>query len=431
MSLTRFKSQWGDVSFRGFCRPEDFASALIDDFNRAIARSINFSESTDSFATSFTEAGLKRIIEMFYCASLIMEEGRILRFRAVIGPKEAIQVPFEVTCLFEPPIPIDDFDSIRRLVPSISSDLCGLWLNDDGTEILCLGVVHMIQEKIVAGIPDFLPRSTKGIRSNFACCDLRVLGPGEMSGSIGLADDILFRAGTLRRCTPSYMAMDELLEQCENAIRLKHSRPSPWPDARVDLKGMLSAMWASILNAAITGHHGGTFIVLPDDVIHQHRSLKKRYPIDGGFGTELDLGWLAVQFLYSCFVTAPDLASKEPLNDAGLWSAFKEELNVGIRAASALSQVDGCVVLDRSLRVIRFGAKLGGESKMPLVDYYDHTVDLEAEMKRLGTRNNSACRFCRNIPGTVALVVSQDGELRMYRSEEAMAFAFEGLDVHL
>ena len=32
MSLTRITSEWGPIGFDGFCRPEDFAQTLIDDF---------------------------------------------------------------------------------------------------------------------------------------------------------------------------------------------------------------------------------------------------------------------------------------------------------------------------------------------------------------------------------------------------------------
>jgi hypothetical protein len=53
---------------------------------------------------------------------------------------------------------------------------------------------------------------------------------------------------------------------------------------------------------------------------------------------------------------------------------------------------------------------------------------MEPRLAKLGTRNNSACLFCREHPGAWAFVVSQDGDLRVFYSDEKAAYAILAID---
>lgn len=77
--------------------------------------------------------------------------------------------------------------------------------------------------------------------------------------------------------------------------------------------------------------------------------------------------------------------------------------------------VDGALVLDRSFRVIGFGAEILGDSHVSEVH---RALDLEGNRTVLepadasGTRHRAAYRLVSGMPDVIALVVSQDGAVR-------------------
>ncbi|QDU89043.1 hypothetical protein Pla175_24290 [Pirellulimonas nuda] len=80
-----------------------------------------------------------------------------------------------------------------------------------------------------------------------------------------------------------------------------------------------------------------------------------------------------------------------------------------------MMSVDGALVLDRGFRLIGFGAEILGDSH---VDTVFRALDLEATRSvperadMSGTRHRSAYRLVRGLPETIAVVVSQDGDVR-------------------
>jgi hypothetical protein len=77
--------------------------------------------------------------------------------------------------------------------------------------------------------------------------------------------------------------------------------------------------------------------------------------------------------------------------------------------------VDGTLVLDRAFRVIGFGAEILGDSHVTEIH---RALDLEAERTVVepadssGTRHRAAYRLVSGVPDVIALVVSQDGAVR-------------------
>jgi DNA integrity scanning protein DisA with diadenylate cyclase activity len=72
------------------------------------------------------------------------------------------------------------------------------------------------------------------------------------------------------------------------------------------------------------------------------------------------------------------------------------------RLISALSCVDGAVIIDRALGIRGFGYRLTAPSSK--------TSDLTG----VGTRHRSASDFCRRVDGAMAFVVSQDGGVTLF-----------------
>ena len=80
-----------------------------------------------------------------------------------------------------------------------------------------------------------------------------------------------------------------------------------------------------------------------------------------------------------------------------------------------LMSVDGCLVLDHNFRLVGFGGEILGESHVREIH---RARDLEAEQTIVeqadtaGTRHRSAYRLVNGSHDTIALVVSQDGDVR-------------------
>src|SRR5262249_10845212 len=97
-------------------------------------------------------------------------------------------------------------------------------------------------------------------------------------------------------------------------------------------------------------------------------------------------------------------------------------------SVGALSATDGCVVLDRTLTLHGFGGSIeikedSCESKKVL--HLQESGEVSPQLlATFGERHKSAYRLCQCVPGTLAFVISQDGDLRVFSSDDdAVYFA--------
>jgi hypothetical protein len=92
-------------------------------------------------------------------------------------------------------------------------------------------------------------------------------------------------------------------------------------------------------------------------------------------------------------------------------------------AIGRLTAVDGATILDRSLTVLAFGAKIRGRTPAPKEVWYPAPLGANASGKAMrmskvgGMRHQSAIQFVHDNPGAVALVASQDGALSLFASD--------------
>ena len=101
--------------------------------------------------------------------------------------------------------------------------------------------------------------------------------------------------------------------------------------------------------------------------------------------------------------------------------------------AASLAAVDGAVVLRRDWRLVGFGAEItetGLWSDDEEVEYGKHPDSMDGPIARplssFGMRHRSAYRFCQRVPGAMAFVISQDGELRVFCNVEGGVELFDG-----
>lgn len=81
--------------------------------------------------------------------------------------------------------------------------------------------------------------------------------------------------------------------------------------------------------------------------------------------------------------------------------------------AADLAAMDGAVLVDCRARILGFGVKITSSDPVSVPARLALTSDaseLDASpLPKLGTRHNSAARFCYHNPGSIAFVISQDG----------------------
>jgi hypothetical protein len=91
------------------------------------------------------------------------------------------------------------------------------------------------------------------------------------------------------------------------------------------------------------------------------------------------------------------------------------------RLYSDLMQVDGAVILDKSLRLIGFGGEIRVDRNVIQVS---RAKDLEGRngtswnVQNDGTRHRSVYRLCSMEPGVIGFVISQDSHVRMIANIE-------------
>ena len=110
-------------------------------------------------------------------------------------------------------------------------------------------------------------------------------------------------------------------------------------------------------------------------------------------------------------VTLKDYLEMHDAELAGINTALIEFSNLLVDTMS----VDGTLVLDRTFRLIGFGAEILGNSHVSTIH---RALDLEAEhtvterADSSGTRHRSAYRLVNGLKDSIAVVVSQDGDVR-------------------
>jgi hypothetical protein len=180
-----------------------------------------------------------------------------------------------------------------------------------------------------------------------------------------------------------------------------------------------------ILREAIRMRHGGAFAVLPNvQAASEAGHLRDiAYPVVPlKLGAELFSTWLAI-----CRVWRAIKDHSEPHNVANAARiAIRRWLSL-LRTVGGMSAADGCVILDRQLVVHGFGGSIntnpaGGLDKICRNAITGQDIRASDLLARFGQRHKSAYALCANVPGSLVFVVSQDGNLRIFSSDQEKVY---------
>lgn len=369
---------------------------------------------------------IRDIVQFTYHASLMPEEGRYPRFRIVVSDTSfGYGIKLSDTWLGHQ---IDSPDSLRRLAPAIAGRSTALLVHTGNRGLIAWRIVDF--ERFCAGPPVDSNRLSDTPVLQGGMLFLRVDGPGNLRAMIHPSPIFHLRGGEIRFLNSCYTTVEPfkilLVDLCtalhhsvKGEKRVEYYVPEPgiFADDFADL-------WAASLAVAIEGRHGGAFAVVPSpDCPH----LKVKYKTEGG-------GLFSVfeETLRHC------LDSTEPSGPGYLWKfklywqSQQYHLRRAARLLGQLGATDGCVVLDRRLDLKGFGAKIDwphDATFLPLIDARNGQQITEEQIEQgMGTRHRSACRLAQVLPGTIVFVISQDGDLTVFYSNESRAYRMTHLD---
>jgi hypothetical protein len=426
----------GHFIFRRWCPPpvEDFATPadlarLITAFRKWVQASSGpgFRPITEQGAIS--EQGLAQLLLLAYQASFYTEEGRCTRARLFVPDVDEQAHPVRINHLFRPPKPLGEPKGISQLAPTLAAEDSALVVQETAGELACVGIGLLDAAdagRPLLGMPRGWTRAAGGLQ-------VQILAPGELRVSEGRAEYTL-RANRILAYSwvASSAQVDRWIEEltldltgwCSAQDKDWAARPLTVPGADV------RALWSHVLREAVRLRHGGAFVVVPDP---RQAPIELKHPTEPlALGGELANVWLALARAYHLLGSnlAADALERTRVQRHQLWST----------AASVghLSAVDGCVVLDRRMTVHGFGgtievtraedARAGASGLRTYADARTCApLAEEPLLARFGHRHRSAFLLCKAVPNAIAFVISQDGDLPVFSSDDRHVYCDENL----
>lgn len=405
----------------GLCGPEALAELLIES-----------RKCQPDWAGPISADGVRKLVKLIFFASLIPEEGRYTRYKLVCEQAEGSF--FLITQI--DPLALDEVNQIRRLAPACNQPDCALLVAERDGTLYCTGVIATGSHGFATppGYPGII-----GVGRPFGL-RFEVFGPGHLRASETCYGGYEMRAGCIRPLShysdpePIPTLLSTLQARvCRDVCNRLGERAIRY-DWR--LKGWPSSLHllSKLLRTAADARHGAAFVFLPgagrDPFEYGLEILYRTTSLD--LGADLAETWIA--YLESLQQRDPT----ERNHDAVFRSArFRARLLTNVEAVGHFSCVDGCVVLTDEFKVLGFGAKidapvsrveeLGRRFKhLASGEIYDNSTFMSAIG---GTRHQSAARLCQIHPRVLVFALSQDGDLKMFTSDDKFAYAYGPLDL--
>lgn len=342
--------------------------------------------------TVLSDAGLAHLIETVFRASLKREEGRFPRFQVfaplVDGPEPVLDMRFS------PPLSLC-LATLHRISPGIPPKPYAFVVKEGPQGLRLEGVARIEYSGFAAlrGHVDFHGGTL------FPGLSLEVSGPARIRAALFSSDApvtyLELKEGGLVRSYDNALS-PVFLPLCRQAV----AALTPPGGVCAQLPGLVKATLGRVFSLAVAAGHGGMFVFLPPDA---------------------DPAAAAALMTAGVGVSWPNLG-RVALNLAlgsSHFSTHLEQWETATRMAAQASCVDGTVVLDAALSLQAFRVELlvREEYGLPACvalrpDASQPVVTGDVDMTAFGTRHRCAVRFCARMPGAVAVVLSQDGEMR-------------------
>ncbi len=401
-----------------------------------------------------TQSGISRLIELAYKVSLKKEESRYPCFQIYVpinnlDPLNGSERNWLIR--FKKPVLLD-VSTLHRISSGIPSRPYSLavWEEEEEQEIYAFGVIRI--ESHILSLMDGLKFSLSNIYPGLI---LSIENPATLNVLLYKDHpsllDMIFKSLTFRAGEISFnydLGNSSLAKNLY--VDIKNSMISgieDW-DSSSDNKILkfIKNIWNYVLGLAVEFGHGGQFIILPANDSLDPNVIDIKYDVDKpnlgeqiiAFCKSIDNVNQAKDSQPSCHKYSPIGKISKPDTYIG---GFKDGFQKGLlelekvqheyqllldsaRAIARLSTIDGCVVFDRGLRLLGCkGEVLAKElpeceqqihAEDELCQTIDNPMKNQFDIMEYGTRHRSAARFCKAVPGGIAFVVSQDGDIRLF-----------------
>lgn len=382
---------------------------------------------------------LEALLSICYQASLLREEERPVRFRLILrapdqfpdsdGPPTGLH-----RLVFTTPRPCTEHE-LRRLSPAVEfyRSLIGVQLDrEQGLQIW--GIVH-------SG-PRWL-QAVHGGRDAFQALPpalvVRVTAPGRIAVCKGLVTLATLNGGRVIGPTldvfdshwlPESFAAARMELQTLHAVARAQARTRWAPlDAqfvRIVSQNMVRRMLSLVRNA----HHGGTLLYLPSERAEEFCGQNPYLTLKYTFADEEPRQRVRTLTVRLMNALAETYGQHEFGERTVGWNEYVTSLHPAIthldeaifemaHLIAGLFAVDGAVVLTKRFELLGFGGEISGALEQ--VSVVARAVDAEGEQTEqeftdgVGTRHRSVYRLCNAVHDLIAVVISQDGNVRFVK----------------
>jgi hypothetical protein len=420
----------GNFTFQRWCPPpvEDFATPsdlarIISAFREWVQAHSGPDFQPITAQGAISEHGLERLLMLAYRASFFTDERRYTRARLFVPDVARRARPLRINHRFTPPKPFAEPKIICQLAPALVAEDAALVVQETADELFCFGISLLDAED--AGRPLLgMPRGWTGATGGL---QVQILAPGELRVSEGPA---VYTLRANRILVYSWVAsaaqVDRWIEEVTQDLTARCSAEDPaWNTPPLTVPGAdVRALWSQVLREAVRLRHGGAFVVVPDARAAPIELKHRLDPIP--LGEELAELWLSLaraRHLLGSSLAA-DALEQTRVRRHQLWSTAS--------SVGHLSALDGCLVLDRHMTVHGFGGTIetGGAncSARTYVNARTNAPLAEKQLlARFGHRHRSAFLLCKAVPNAIAFVISQDGDLPVFSSDEHHVYCDENL----
>ena len=436
---------WTPPSVPDFAGPSDLSKVLISyrEKHREITQETG--KQLESFG-HISDARLEDLLTYAYRASYVRDEGRYVLARLYVPEDKEPSLPhphnqgknplstiaqYMVRALaqehqkkmdsriihrFATPVSLDDRKIVAQLAQTLRTEDSALLVQEiDGT-VRITGICILDNDDSEHLLLE-MPRKWSG-----GGLLVYILGPGDLKVSEGGKEYTLRANELLIHDSASFTKpTKEWLFQLSKSLVKECEKSQDWNAECMSLTELKSEfplsdvmlMWSRILQEAVHMRHGGAFVVMP--TFEQTTPIDLKFPLQAhDLGREIVNAWLA---LSRAWRNDPEIDHLNRIEDKRL--AVHRLLNV-TKSVAALSATDGCVVLDRQMVLHGFGGSIKANREYPN-SYRDLTTDSELATKellvRFGERHKSALALVAHLRGSIAFVISQDGDLRLFASD--------------
>jgi hypothetical protein len=383
---------------------------------------------------------LGTLISICYQASLLREEERAVTFRVILCDPDRLPPtegpPGGIHRLEFPEPRRFDIQEIRRLSPAADYYRSLIGVRFDEEEGLRIwGLVHSGPRWLREGqggrdAPPPLPRALV----------LRVHGPGRIAADVGQEtlgklnegriSDVSMDVFTSRWLPDTFAPVRAELAEIHEGLREgARKKGEVWARLDTDITRVIGQHTIKrIISAVRDSHHGGTVVIVPpdlaDDVVEgRYVSLKYRF-VDAE--PRRRFRTLIVDVMDELARSHAGTPARDPVGwddyeasaDATL-SFLDEAIFEVAHLIAGLTAVDGAVVMTQRFEMLGFGGEISGD--LPAAETVASALDIEAEetieepTDGVGTRHRSAYRLCKALGSIIAVVISQDGNVRFIK----------------